>query len=164
MHLPPYDIFPIIEGPIVCLREIQTKDLPDILEISYYNALKAASVDEASLMLERINRDYEAGKAIHWGIADSHSDKLVGTCGYYRGLDMGYGELGFVLLAQHQGKGYMTAAITLAMQFGLVTIGLKRIWAETTLDNKLAIALLKRLNFSQEALLEDNGVIFAYQQ
>lgn len=71
----------------------------------------------------------------------------MGTCGYYRGLDNGEGELGCVLLPQFRGKGFMTAAMQLAVDFGLKNIRLKRIRAVTSRQNYKAIRLLGRLNF-----------------
>jgi hypothetical protein len=49
---------------------------------------------------------------IHWGIAENVTNKIIGTCGYYRGFDKGGGELGFVLSAQYRGKGFMTSSIS----------------------------------------------------
>jgi ribosomal-protein-alanine N-acetyltransferase len=59
------------------------------------------------------------------GIADNLTNKIIGTCGYYRGFEKGAGELGCVLLPQHRGQGYMTSALLLAIEFGLNTIGVK---------------------------------------
>jgi hypothetical protein len=39
-----------------------------------------------------INQDYIGGHFIHWGIAEKVTNKIIGTCGYYRGLDEGTGE------------------------------------------------------------------------
>ncbi|RWX02501.1 GNAT family N-acetyltransferase [Flavobacterium cerinum] len=162
MKLPPYSIFPNITGDKVFLRQIETNDISDIIEISFYDAIQATTEEEAIEMQDKINKDYTDGSSIHWGIADSTTNKIVGTCGYYRGLDNGAGELGFVLLPQHRGKGFMTAAVALAVDFGINTIGLKRIWAETTQDNESAIKVLERLHFCKTANLEDSGVEYDY--
>jgi len=73
--------------------------------------------------------------------------RIVGTCGYYRGLDKGEGELGCVLLPAFRGQGLMMAAMQLAIGFGIHHIGLKRIWAITTKDNHKARKLFDRLGF-----------------
>ena len=52
----------------------------------------------------------------------------------------------------------MTSAMVLAIEFGLNTIGLKRIWAATSQQNKEAIKLLERLGFIKIANLDDNEV------
>lgn len=158
MNLPPYDQFPRISDEKIVLRQIQYSDIPEIIEISFYDAIQATTLSQAIEMQEKINEDYTNGNSIHWGIVDKLTNKIVGTCGYYRGLDKGEGELGCVLLPHHQGKGYMTFAMLLAIEFGLKNIGLKRIWAATSKQNEKAIKLIEKLNFIKIADLDDNKI------
>ncbi|MHB1148609.1 MAG: GNAT family N-acetyltransferase [Lutibacter sp.] len=158
MKLPPYDIFPHISDSKIRLRQIIASDMNDLLEISYYDAKQAKNVEQAIEMQVKIDKDYDAGNSIHWGIEDLSTKKIVGTCGYYRGLDKGEGELGCVLLPQFRGQGFMTNAMLLAIDFGLKSIGLKRIWAVTTKQNNQAIKLLERLNFIKLTDLSDDEI------
>ena len=158
MKLPPYTFFPNITGDKISLRQISTADIDELVEITFYDAVQATTKQQATRMNAKINQDYIDGNSIHWGISERLTNKIVGTCGYYRGLDKGEGELGCVLLPQFRGQGYMTSAMVLAVEFGLNTIGLKRIWAATSQQNKEAIKLLERLNFIKIADLEDNEV------
>jgi ribosomal-protein-alanine N-acetyltransferase len=52
----------------------------------------------------------------------------------------------------------MTAGMMLAIDFGLHTLGLKRIWAATDQHNGPAIKLLERLNFVKAADLNDGEI------
>jgi ribosomal-protein-alanine N-acetyltransferase len=158
MKLPPYDNFPTIADDKIKLREIVASDLGDLIEISFYDGVRAQTLEQAATMQSKIKNDYNDGNSIHWGIVDNLTNKIVGTCGYYRGLDKGEGELGCILLSQYYGKGFMTTAMLLAIDFGINTIGLKRIWAITNTDNAGAIKLLERLNFTKIADLKDNQV------
>lgn len=158
MKLPPFDNFPTITDDKILLREIVASDLVDLIEISFYDGLQAKSLEQAATMLSKIKNDYSEGNSVHWGIADTITNKIVGTCGYYRGLNKGEGELGCILLKQFQGKGFMTSAMLLAIDFGINTIGLKRIWAITSQDNSGAIRLLERLNFIKVNDLDGNKV------
>ncbi|MCT2406113.1 GNAT family N-acetyltransferase [Chryseobacterium antibioticum] len=155
MKLFQHDYFPHITGDRVSLRQIKDADLDDLIEISFYDAIQAKTVQQAAEMQSKINQDYLDGNSIHWGIVDNITDKIVGTCGYYRGLDKGEGELGCVLLSKYYGKGYMTDGMSLAIDFGLNTLGLKRIWAATGQQNVPARKLLERLNFVQIAEADD---------
>lgn len=156
MKLPPYKIFPTIVGEKISLRQIQPSDINDIIEISFYDAIQATTAQQAIEMQDKINQDYFDGNSIHWGIVENETNKIVGTCGYYRGLDKGTGELGCVLLPQYQGQGFMTLSMSLAIDFGINTIGLNRIYATTSTKNDKAKKLLERLNFIKIAELEDN--------
>ncbi len=158
MKLPPYDNFPSISDDKILLRQIQFSDINELIEISFYDAIQATTLNQATEMQTKINRDYLDGNSIHWGIVDKLTNKIVGTCGYYRGLDKEEGELGCVLLPKYRGKGYMTSAMLLAIEFGLNEIGLKRIWAITTKQNEKAIKLIEKLNFIKIAELDDNEV------
>jgi hypothetical protein len=44
MRLPPYDIFPIISGDKISLRQILTADIEDLIEISFYDAIQAPAI------------------------------------------------------------------------------------------------------------------------
>jgi ribosomal-protein-alanine N-acetyltransferase len=164
MRLPPYDIFPIIFGDKISLRQILTADIEDLIEISFYDAIQATTLQEATAMQAKINKDYMEGNSVHWGIAENLTNKIIGTCGYYRGLDEGTGELGCVLLPQYRGQGFMTSAMLLAIDFGINSIGLKRVWAITTKQNEKAIKLLEQLNFIKMADLDDNEVEYELKQ
>ena len=164
MRLPPFDKFPSITDDKILLRQIQLSDINDIIEISFYDSIQATTLTQAIEMQEKINMDYINGNSIHWGIADKLTNKIVGTCGYYRGLDKGEGELGCVLLPQYQGQGYMTFAMLLAIEFGINVIGLKRIWAITTKQNEKAIKLIEKLNFTKIADLDENKVEYELRQ
>ncbi len=164
MNLPPYSSFPNSTDVTISLRQIIPTDIKDIIEISYYDAVQATTWEQAAEMQAKINKDYSDGNSIHWGIVENSTNKIVGTCGYYRGLDSGAGELGCVLLPTYRGQGYMTSAMLLAIEFGISQIGLTRIWAETTQDNKNAIKLLERLNFIKIADLADNHIEYELKQ
>lgn len=155
MKLPPYNIFPTIISEKISLRQIQSSDINDIIEISFYDAVQATTAQEAIEMQDKINKNYLEGDSIHWGIVENATNKIVGTCGYYRGFDKGAGELGCVLLPQYQGQGFMTLSMSLAIDFGINNIGLNRIYAITSENNDKARKLLERLNFIKIADLED---------
>ena len=157
---PPFEVFPVVANETITLREIQYSDIPDLREISFYNAIPAKTVEEAAEMNSKITKDYKAGNSIHWGIVENKSGKMVGTCGYYRGFEQGAGELGCVLLSQYRGQGLMNSALELAITFGLQTMNLKRIWAATTPQNKKAIQLLERLGLKKTRDTEDGEVEF----
>jgi ribosomal-protein-alanine N-acetyltransferase len=158
VKLPPYATFPSVSDDNISLRKIQFSDINDIIEISFYDAIQAVTLTQAMEMQAKINKDYSSGNSIHWGIADKLTNKIIGTCGYYRGLDKGEGELGCVLLPQYRGQGYMTFALLLAIEFGQNNIGLKRIWARTTKQNEKAMKLIEKLNFIKIADLDNNEV------
>jgi len=115
-------------------------------------------------MLDKINKDYLNGNTVHWGIADNITNRIIGTCGYYRGFENRSGELGCVLLPQYQGKGFMTSAMSLAIAFGFKHMRLKRVAAVTTNQNLKAVKLLERLSFIKVAELEGDLIEYEVRQ
>jgi ribosomal-protein-alanine N-acetyltransferase len=137
--------------------------LEDLIEICFYDGVKASKVEEALDIDIKIDQDYQSGNSIHWGIRDNATDKIVGTCGYFRGFEKG-GELDCVLLPQFRGQGFMTSALKLATDFGLKTMNLSRIYAITTKSNFKAVALLERSGFTKTADLEDDEVEYGLSE
>jgi [ribosomal protein S5]-alanine N-acetyltransferase len=157
LQRPPYDPFPTVSDGRITLCQILPTDLEDLLEICFYDGVKATTYEEAVEIDRKIDQDYQSGNSIHWGIRDNGTGKIVGTCGYYRGFEKG-GELGCVLLPQFRGQGFMTPALNLAADFGLKTMNLSRIYAITTKSNLKAVALLERSGFTKMADLEGDEV------
>lgn len=162
MNLPPYNKFPEIDSETIILREIQDSDLKDIVEISFYDAMPASTVENAKEMQDRINQDYQNGTSIHWGIANKQTNKIMGTLGYYRGFDNGIGDLGCVLKPEFYGKGFMTTAMKLAAEFGLNHMGLTKVIAITDKNNNSAIKLFNRVGFVKTADLEENEIEYQF--
>lgn len=149
MNKPPYTRYPKMASERLLLRPIDPEEISQLLPISFYDGKQAATEAEALTMLKRIDKDYLNGESIHWGIEEKSSGKLTGTCGFYRSFQNASGELGCVLLPGYRGKGIMTEAMRLAINFGFRRIGLERIFAVTSENNTAAIKLLERLNFSR---------------
>lgn len=161
LKLPPFAIFPTLNGEKIILREVRSEDLEALREISYYDGKQAADIGEAKEMQSRIDVDYQAGNSVHWCIVERETGLVLGTCGYYRGFKDGSGELGCILLEQFRGKGFMISALVLAMDFGLQSMGLSSLRAVTSIQNLKALSLLNRLGF--EKVAEVNGdVEFVY--
>ena len=162
MNLPPYDKYPEIHSDPIVLRQVEPDDIKDLVEISTYDSQKALTIADAIEMQNKINRDYQNGSSIHWGIANKRTNTIMGTLGFYRGLDKGVGELGCVLKPEFRGEGVMSKAMKLAIAFGLNDIGLSKIIAITTKQNGNAIKLLERLNFRKITDLQEGEVEYQF--
>lgn len=161
---PPYPIYPEMNNGIIRLQEIQLKDLGALIEISFYDGKAAENLEDASAMHLKIQSDYQQGNSVHWGIFDLQKQKMVGTCGYYRGFQNGIGELGCVLKSEFRGQGYMTQALKLAIQFGLEQMELSKIIAITDLQNIPARRLLTRLEFVESGKIDSKQIEYILQE
>jgi ribosomal-protein-alanine N-acetyltransferase len=161
MTLPPYKTFPDLSNQRILLKHVPAVDLEEIVEISFYDGNQAINIEDTIEIYEKINSDYSAGNSIHWGIYDIASNKIVGTCGYYRGFKDQVGELGCILLHKHRRQGYMINAMKLAIKFGIEIIGLKQVMAVTTAQNERAIKLLSKIGFVRVEDMQNNELKYA---
>lgn len=132
------------------LRAARPADLPQLVPLSVYDGVRATDESEAGAMLARILRDQAAGATVHWVIALAADEaEIVGTCGFYRGLTDGQGEIGYLAKEQHRGVGFMTEAVRAIVGWGFgPPLGLARIVAYTDRDNRPSQALLARIGFA----------------
>ncbi|MDF3026289.1 MAG: GCN5-related N-acetyltransferase [Fluviicola sp.] len=147
MNLPPYSIFPELRHSELLLREVKSKDIPSLLEILTYDGKKPETLEEGIAMTNRIHQNYLDGDTVNWVIEYLPTKELIGFVGYYRGFENGTGELGFILKSSFRGKGLMSPALLLAVEFGLNSMKLSRVIAITGKENSKAIALLERTGF-----------------
>lgn len=93
--------------------------------------------------------------AVHaWAVADRHSDELVGTTTLFSlNGPQRRAEIGYSLLSAHQGKGYASEALRLAIGHAFDIIGLERIEADIDPRNLASCKLVEKLGFKREGLL-----------
>ncbi len=69
MKIPPYETFPQMFTDQIVLREVQSSDIKDIVEISFYDAQPAFTVERATEIQNRIDQDYQT--------SEEHLDKKI---------------------------------------------------------------------------------------
>lgn len=87
------------------------------------------------------------------GIELRATGKLVGTLGLY-GIDMENkrATLGYDLLPEHWGKGYMAEACSALLDYAFGEMGLNRVQASAEPENTRSIRVMERLGFTREGL------------
>ena len=65
------------------------------------------------------------------------------------------GEIGFWLMPEHQGKGYISEALPIILEHGFGAMGLHRIEAEVETENQASAKVLRKLGFAHEGTLRD---------
>jgi len=89
-----------------------------------------------------------------WAVADRHTDDLVGTTTLFSlNGPQRRAEIGYSLLSLHQGKGYASEALRLAISHAFDILGLERIEADIDPRNLASCRLVEKLGFKREGLL-----------
>ncbi len=65
------------------------------------------------------------------------------------------GEIGFWLMPEHQGQGYISEAVPVILEHGFATMDLHRIAAEVETGNDASAKVLRKFGFKHEGMLRD---------
>lgn len=92
---------------------------------------------------------------IHFGIW--FQKKLVGVIGYhYINYQNKKATIGYWLDEETQGKGVMSSACKLVIEYGFETLGLNRVEISCSVGNDKSCAIPERLGFAQEGIVRQS--------
>lgn len=156
--------FPILQTERLILREMHPGDAQMLFEMRRDEALmqhigkrRATTLQDAVDLLQRTINDRKENNGITWALTLTGSDTLIGTIGYYRLQKEHYrGEIGYMLVKAHWGKGLMGEALGAAVAYGFSDMGFHSIEAITDPANERSWKLLERAGFHQEGLFKEN--------
>lgn len=75
---------------------------------------------------------------------------------YIRDMRQDHGMLGYWLLPEERGQGYMTEGVAVLLDHAFDTLGLHRVFAWTIDDNEPSQRLLRRLGFTHEGTYREH--------
>ena len=92
----------------------------------------------------------------------------IGQCGLLKRDGLDDVDIGFAFLPEYRGQGYALEAVQAVMQWGETGLGLARIVAIATPDNRASIGLLERLGLHRERMIRlpgssENLVLLSWQ-
>lgn len=143
------------------LRPIVEGDLESIFKgLSHPDVIRHYGVSFQSLEATRGQMNWYAqlerdGTGIWWAIC-SRDDAFLGAIGV-NGIVKAHrkGELGFWLLPEHWGRGYISEAMPLVLDHGFGRLGLHRLEAQVETDNIASRKVLERCGFAHEGTLRE---------
>ncbi|MBT3285198.1 GNAT family N-acetyltransferase [Candidatus Bathyarchaeota archaeon] len=140
------------------LRPILIDDVEFIYELfsrsetnkySEYPDLKTR--DEAVEMYDKFMRP---GGESRFRVIIERLGESIGTIGMYsNSKDHKRAEIGYDLMREHWGNGYMTEAVEALVSYGFETLGLERIEATVDPENGASIRILEKNSFQHEGTL-----------
>lgn len=156
--------FPELETERLKLRRMDYDDADDFYEI-YKNKDVIEFLDwsgprdeeNAELLIEYFNNQFEDTSAIRWGIEEKSSGVLIGTVVLHDFIKESIGDLGYDLNRNFWGKGYMTEVLKKVLEFCFNEMGMHRIQCLISPDNKPSLTLVKKLGYKEEGLLRKRG-------
>lgn len=159
-----FDEFPVFKTTHLVMREVVLDDAPALYALRrhpdvtrYLDRENDKDLEAVQTLIASIRESFHQGNGITWGLALPADATLIGTMGIWR-MDKGNhrGEVGYMLLPQFWGQGWMSEAMEVTIRFAFERIGLHSLEANTSVGNVGSHALLRKFGFVQEAHFKEN--------
>ena len=96
-----------------------------------------------------------------YSLIEKETGEFIGNIEYMN-LKDGAAELGIALTAKKQNQGFGTEAILALLKYGKETLGLKRVYLRTNLNNFRAIHVYEKCGFKEYDVKEDHRCMELY--
>ena len=156
--------FPNLESERLVLRRLKDSDAPEVFKIrSNPERMKFVprpllqNEGEALAMIQMINSKIDENTDINWGVCLKNSDKIIGFMGFYRVQPDNFrAEIGYMILPDYDGKGYVSEAVKAMLNYAFNIVGFHSIEAVIDPENGASEKVLLKNGFRKEAHFVEN--------
>lgn len=156
--------FQNLESERLLLRQITPDDVNEIFALrsnpetmKYIPRPLATTKDDAMGHIKMIQDKIVSNEGINWAITEKGNPKMIGIIGHYRiRWEHFRSEIGYMLLPEHQGKGIITEAIQLLVDYGFNEMNMHSLEAIIDPENTASARVLEKNNFVKEAHFKEN--------
>ena len=161
----PFEPFPVLSGERVWLRALRDEDLDAMFRLradaAVAEILCREAFTEPRQAEERIaflRDDAVKHKSITWVICPAGTNEFLGSiCLWSFSEEKNKAEIGYELLPEHRGEGYMRDAVAAVVEFGFREMRLSYLDAYPPKNNPNSIRLLERCGFRKTAETSEKG-------
>ena len=147
----------ILDTERLSLREFTPQDAPFLMRlvnepgwIRNINDPGVRTPDDALAWAEgRLFKAYRELGHGFWAVERRTDGELVGMCGLFKRPALPEPDLGYALLAEHEGQGYALEAARGCVAHAKAVLGWTTLMAITAIDNPPSVALLAKLGFAE---------------
>ncbi|MCC9071061.1 GNAT family N-acetyltransferase [Flavobacterium sp. F-65] len=159
-----FNKFPKLTTERLVLRKIENQDFERIHKLhsnpivnAFVGRDNSSNLEKAKAYIIRINNLVANNECIYWVITTKENNNLIGSiCLWNFDLENKIAEIGYEMLAEYQGKGYMSEALKEVIKYAFEEINSSIIAAYPSSDNINSVSILKKLNFEYEDRLYNN--------
>ena len=156
--------FPELESKRLRFRKLTNEDAPEILKLrgnpetmKYIPRPLITDIDGALAHIKMINDKIDENIDINWAVTEKESDECIGIMGFYRTQPEHFRtELGYMITAEHWGKGYVTEAVTVLLDFAFNSLQFHSIEAVIDSRHTASERVLQKVGFIKEAHFKEN--------
>ena len=149
--------FPVLITERLTLRQLMQNDDQDVFALrsdseinKYLERQTSKTIEDAKDFINIVTENVKKNEAVYWAIIMKDSKTFVGSVCLFNFLDRHQKcEIGYELLGDFQGKGFMKEAASKAIEYAFQTIKIQTIEAFTHKKNQRSINLLEKLEFKK---------------
>jgi len=157
--------FPVLETSRTQLRQFADLDLENVFyglshpEVIKYYGVSFNNLEATKEQLEWFRSLEENETGIWWAVCDKSNGAFLGAGGLCEmSKEHRKAEIGFWLLPEHWGKGYMSEVMPVILDYSFDGLGLHRIEGFVESENENCKRAMKRLNFTLEGTMVDSEI------
>ncbi len=154
----------IMQTERLTLRELTVNDAEFINEIlntpkflQYIGDRQVRTAEQAAEFIENRYRQSYVDHGFGLYAVELMGGTPIGMCGYVRRESLDGPDMGFAFLPEHERCGYGFESASAMIKYGRDTLGFSTIRAITSMENDASGALLKKLGFTFDQIIETNG-------
>lgn len=159
-----FDPFPIVESERLRFRKLTDADAPEVLVLRgnpetmrFIPRPLLTDIDGALEHIKMINDKIVENTDINWAVTKKDNDKCIGIMGFYRTQPEHFrSELGYMILSEYWGKGYVSEAVNTLLDFAFNTLNFHSIEAVIDSRHKASERVLQKNGFTKEAHFVEN--------
>ena len=156
--------FPILESERLRFRRLTNEDAPEIIVLrgnpeTMKFIPRPLVVDTVGALahIKMINDKIDENIDINWAVTEKGSDKCIGIMGFYRTQPEHFRtELGYMIVPEHNGKGYVTEAVKTLLNYAFNTLNFHSIEAVIDSRHTASERVLQKNGFEKEAHFKEN--------
>lgn len=153
-------LFPTLKTERLLLRQIQQEDIQNIYnglsnpEVIKYYGISFDTLEATEEQMIWFKNLEQTGTGIWWVIC-SEDNKIFYGAGGFNGLNKEHkkAEIGFWLLPEFWGKGFMQEAFPIICNYGFEKLGLNRIEGFVDSENENCKKAIEKMNFKREGTM-----------
>lgn len=128
---------------------------PDVMK--YVARPLCNNLDEAMALINIIEQKLETNEGINWAMTLKGSNTLIGFIGHYRiKWEHFRSEIGYMLSPEFQGKGIVSEAVKLIVDYGFKEMKMHSLEAVIDPANTASARVLEKNDFIKEAHFKEN--------
>lgn len=129
--------FPIISTENLVLRRLQNSDVNDIYEMRknelmhlYTDTLPDKKIEDTEKYIINMNKGVDDNKWLIWAIEHKVTKRVIGTISIWNiNKENNSAELGYGIIPNFQGKGYMKESLLKVIDYGFNKMNLDKLLA-----------------------------------